>query len=100
WNERMRAPHAELLDWHRRLIALRRRTPALVDGKMERVHVSFDEDGRWLVVTRGTITIAANLGDTARDVPIDDAGSDRVVLLASSDDVARCAATVRLPPDG
>ncbi len=96
WHERMRAPHAELLDWHRRLIALRRHTPALLDGKLDRVRVAFDERARWLVATRAPVAIAANLGDGPCDVPID---IDGTVLLASPDDVARGASTVRLPPD-
>ena len=37
WNERAKEPHRGLLDWHRRLIRLRREVPALADGRPERV---------------------------------------------------------------
>ena len=81
WDERARAPHAELLDWHTRLIALRRSTPELRDGRFDRVQVDVDEDARWLVLTHGPVTVACNLGDKAAKVPIP---PGQVVL--SSDD--------------
>jgi maltooligosyltrehalose trehalohydrolase len=62
WDEVSRSPHRELLDWHRRLIALRRSTPALTDGRFDDVAVHHDEDRRWLVVTKGPLTVACNLG--------------------------------------
>jgi maltooligosyltrehalose trehalohydrolase len=62
WDEVSRSPHRELLDWHRRLIALRRSTPALTDGRFDDVAVHHDEDRRWLAVTKGPLTVACNLG--------------------------------------
>jgi maltooligosyltrehalose trehalohydrolase len=62
WDEVSRSPHRELLDWHRRLIALRRSTPALTDGRFDDVAVHHDEDRRWLVVTKGPLTVACNFG--------------------------------------
>ncbi|HEU5464131.1 MAG TPA: malto-oligosyltrehalose trehalohydrolase, partial [Candidatus Binatia bacterium] len=53
WNECSRAPHAEMLDWHRRLIRLRHEFAALSDGRLDRVTVAFDEQAKWLVMTRG-----------------------------------------------
>jgi maltooligosyltrehalose trehalohydrolase len=49
WDELAREPHAALLDWHRRLIRLRRAVPALSDGRLERMRVDYDEEARWLV---------------------------------------------------
>ena len=81
WSEPQRKPHADLLDWHRRLISLRRTTPELREGSLARVHVQYDEDGRWLAVRRGDVAVLANLAAEPRTLPI----SSRDVLLASDD---------------
>jgi len=100
WDEPGRQPHAGLLDWHRRLIALRRSTPALGDGRFpDAVH--FDEDARWLVMERGPVTVAANLGPAPVEVPLGH-GRPAAVLLASGDGVSVIddgRAAVRLPPE-
>ncbi len=57
WEEIQREPHAEMLDWHRSLVALRRRIPALRDGRMQRISVIFDEAARWLVMTRQSVLV-------------------------------------------
>jgi maltooligosyltrehalose trehalohydrolase len=69
WKELERSPHRELLDWHRRLIQLRRTAPALSDGRMDRVKVQFDERDQWLTLQRGPIVIASNLAGVRRSVP-------------------------------
>jgi maltooligosyltrehalose trehalohydrolase len=97
WDERERGEHAALLDWHRRLIALRRRVPALTDGRLDRVRVDYDEAARWLVVARGPVTVACNLGVETRDVPVP---ADGEPLLSHGGGVTRRATAVRLPPDG
>jgi maltooligosyltrehalose trehalohydrolase len=61
WEERGREPHARTLEWYRELIRFRRTTPDLLDGRMDRVAVAFDEEG-WIRVTRGRVTVVANLG--------------------------------------
>ena len=65
WDEREKPPHAELLDWHRSLIALRRLMPA---GWPTAV-TAFDDDG-WIVVERGEWTIVVSLDGPWRDVPL------------------------------
>jgi maltooligosyltrehalose trehalohydrolase len=94
WGELEKEPHAELLDWHRRLVALRRARPELRDGRLDRVEVDTDGDGRWLVLSRGDTRVAVNVGDTAVTLPM--SGS---VLLASSPDVSGDGSGVTLPPD-
>ena len=49
WDEVGEGVHGSLLDWHRRLIALRRSEPALSSGTFDDLDVRFDEDERWLV---------------------------------------------------
>jgi maltooligosyltrehalose trehalohydrolase len=91
WDELTEPRHAGLLDWHRRLIALRRSTPA---GAGE-VTVDFDEPGRWLVLTRGAITVAANMGSAEATVPVP-GGS---VVLSSVDGVRVEGGRAELPPE-
>jgi maltooligosyltrehalose trehalohydrolase len=98
WAERDSEPHSALLDWHRRLIALRRKVPALSDTRLDRVRVRFDETTRWLVVTRGSVIVACNLGGDAQRVPAA-IGRDAQILLASEQDVRLVEDQVELPRD-
>ena len=76
WDEVSEPRHAGLLEWHRGLIQLRRSLPAPAAD----VSVDFDEDARWLVLSRGPLTLAANLGQAAVVVPV---GAGKVVLASS-----------------
>ncbi|MBI3879630.1 MAG: malto-oligosyltrehalose trehalohydrolase [Verrucomicrobia bacterium] len=97
WRELKQSPHAELLDWHRRLIRLRRTEPALNDGCLDRVTTRFDERERWLVVERGPISVACNLADRPRRVPL--RHGRHAKLLASVENIEPTNACVALPPD-
>ena len=77
-------PHPHVLDWHRRLIRLRRSFPALLDGDRARVRVDCDEDARWLRMDRGPITVVCNFGRGATTVPLGDGGGRAVLLAAGS----------------
>ncbi|HEX6920857.1 MAG TPA: malto-oligosyltrehalose trehalohydrolase [Actinomycetes bacterium] len=87
WDERARPPHARLLDWHRRLLALRRAEPELSDPRLDRVRVLHSRAEGWVVVHRGSLRVACNLGPTARRVPLD--GPVTGVLLTSYDEQGR-----------
>jgi len=95
WSERNRAPHADVLAWYRALLTLRAATPALRDGDRAAVVVRHDAAAGWIVVERGPISVAANLGTEPADVPI--RGDLRLAWPASHE---RNAGSVRLPPDG
>jgi maltooligosyltrehalose trehalohydrolase len=97
WSEREREPHRSLLEWHRELIRLRRRLPALSDGRLERVRARFDEAERWLAVERGEVTIACNLAEIARVVPIPPGAGH--VHLGSAPGIEVRGRGVTLPPD-
>ncbi|MFE2542000.1 malto-oligosyltrehalose trehalohydrolase [Actinacidiphila glaucinigra] len=58
WSEQAREPHAELLDWYRRLIALRHAEPELTDPALDAVHVTVG--GHTLRLDRGRFRIAVN----------------------------------------
>jgi maltooligosyltrehalose trehalohydrolase len=95
WAEVAEAPHAELLEWHRALIALRRSTPALTDGRLGDVVVTVDEDEGHLLVRRGPVQVAVNLGTAPWSVPL--AGR---VALSSPADLPVEGGAVKVPPDG
>ena len=81
WSEPEAAEHAELLEWYRRLIGLRRSRPELTDPRLDQVSVAYDEQARWLVVSRGLLRIAVNLGAERQELPLD--GTPMGVLLSS-----------------
>jgi maltooligosyltrehalose trehalohydrolase len=70
WSELDRAPHAEILEWHRQLIALRRSEPALRDPRLEEVAVVTDPSERWVVVRRRGLHVVANLAAGPRTVAV------------------------------
>jgi maltooligosyltrehalose trehalohydrolase len=98
WGEVGREPHAGLLAWHRELIALRRRLPALRDADLSAVCVRVDEEHRWLVMERHGVTVAANLGATAARIPGGSRGWGEV-LLASAEAPCRDGDALILPPE-
>jgi maltooligosyltrehalose trehalohydrolase len=98
WSEPGRSPHRELLDWHRRLVALRRRTPALLDGRREAVRADFDEDRGWLAFERGPVTVACNFAAETQRVPLA-RRHDGVLLFSGPGEPARDGGALRLPSD-
>jgi maltooligosyltrehalose trehalohydrolase len=96
WEELTKESHARLLEFYRRLIDLRRRTPSLSDGRVDRTTTRVDEQRRWLVIERGLVTIALNVSDQGVDVPL---VSDRPtrLLLASDETVSMTSSDLQLP---
>ncbi len=82
WDELGEAPHAGLLDWYRRLIALRRAHSELGAGWLDPVWSVSHDEHRFLVVRRPPFTIAANLRDTEQWVPWVEPGE---IVLASAE---------------
>src|SRR5205085_4861287 len=58
WTELEKPVHAELLEWYRSLIELRRSTPELLDGNLADVHATVHGDA--LIVRRGPIEVVAD----------------------------------------
>lgn len=96
WNELNEEPHASLLSWHKKLIALRRATGALTDSRLYAVSVKFDERTKWLVLNRDGIEVVCNLGPDRQAVPI--TGSGKNVLSSENDYVIR-PGSIELPAD-
>lgn len=97
WLELAETSHAELLDWHKKLIHLRRTEADLKDGQMAGLRTRFDEKDRWLVIERGAITVACNVAAGPLIIPLP-AGTQRI-LLASENSVKISGGQLELPPD-
>jgi len=96
WAELGEQPHASLLQWHKDLIRLRRSRSELSDGNLNAVRVRFDEEAQWLVLERGKLRIACNLGNVPVDVEL---GNGAQLLLASDDSARLNGARIELGPD-
>ncbi|HEX4067775.1 MAG TPA: malto-oligosyltrehalose trehalohydrolase [Acidobacteriaceae bacterium] len=96
WDERTQPPHAEMLDWYRKLIAFRRATPALTDGDMSQVHVRASDAEQWLVMERSGITVAFSLAAKPIQLPVP---PNSTIALASSSEIHLESDVLLLPPD-
>jgi maltooligosyltrehalose trehalohydrolase len=65
-----RVGHAQLLEFYRGLIRLRRFEPDMSDPWLTHLRVDFDERRRWIVMRRGRIAIACNLGTEPAGVDV------------------------------
>ena len=95
WEELGEGAHAEMLEWYRRLIALRREEIALTCTELRQVQVSFDEAQKWLRMKRDAIEVVFNAGATAVSLPV---LPSQKMLLASTPEVVCDAHRLRLPP--
>lgn len=98
WNEIHRQPHAELIEWHRSLIRLRRQVPDLADGRLDRVRVRFDEQANWFILERGSVTVVCNLARQTQLVP---AAEERFrsLIIGSTLEIQPRSGGLELPPD-
>ncbi len=79
WEEQ----DADLLGFYRALLTLRKDRKDLSDGRRDALAMSWDEQARWLVMTRGDVAVACNLSGDRQAVPLP--GSPQRVLLASAE---------------
>jgi maltooligosyltrehalose trehalohydrolase len=98
WAEVSKPPHAEILEWHRKLIRLRRdKVEVPHESRMDspRAQVQFDADAEWLAFVHNGVLAAFNLADRAQRVPMPE-GDWTLVLRSDSPDVVR---TDEMPPE-
>ncbi|HLI54451.1 MAG TPA: malto-oligosyltrehalose trehalohydrolase [Acidimicrobiales bacterium] len=95
WSERLEEPHASVLSWYRRLVALRREIPDLADGDLRRTSVSADPAAGTITVHRGSVVVAALIGPSPTDLEV--GGGD--LLTASEPGVRLRGSTLDLVPD-
>ncbi len=91
WNEADTDEHARLRRVYQDLIALRRSETDLADPWLDHLVIDYDEDQRWIVMHRGRLAVACNLGAEAVAVPL----TGEVVLCSASPAVG---ATTELQP--
>lgn len=70
WDEVDADGHAQLHAVYRDLIALRRSDADLADAWLNDLVVDYDEEQRWIVLRRGRLAIACNLGSDPVRVPV------------------------------
>ena len=95
WAQLNKPEHAEILDFHTRLIALRKAHPDLSDPRLDKVEVTHGD--RFLVMRRGGVAVAANLADRPRRITLP--GFVRAVLLATGSGATVMRDGVELPPE-
>jgi maltooligosyltrehalose trehalohydrolase len=96
WPEIGEPPHSVLLEWHKRLIALRRSSSDLTSARLEDVDVDFDEKSCYLKLRRGAFTVISNLAA----VPLSAVIRQRDEIVLSSDEgIMREFQRVSLPPE-
>jgi maltooligosyltrehalose trehalohydrolase len=97
WEELQQPRHADILEWHKKLIRLRRSEPALCDGRMEAVCARCDEQDRWLTVERGRWSICCNVGLAPVEVRLREGVHQ--LMAASEPGIIPSLPKVALPPD-
>jgi maltooligosyltrehalose trehalohydrolase len=96
WQEAGESTHSVLLDWHKRLIALRRSSPELTSGHLDDVDVDFDEKSCYLRLRRGEFTVICNLATAPLSAMI---GQRDEIVLASDEGIKRESKSVSMPPE-
>ncbi|MER7788209.1 malto-oligosyltrehalose trehalohydrolase [Streptomyces sp. NPDC097640] len=100
WSEPDREPHAELLGWYRRLIALRRAEPALADPWWSATGLSVAADG-CLGFRRGPLYVLVNPRDRPAQARLGAPAADGAEVVAAwrPTDPPAADGTLRLPPE-
>jgi len=70
WSEIDEGEHGRLGRIYRELISLRHNEPDMADPWLDDMDVDYDEDRKWIVMARGSLAVAANLGTEAVDIPV------------------------------
>jgi maltooligosyltrehalose trehalohydrolase len=96
WEEQSQPPHAEMLDWYRKLIALRKLHPDLTNGSLEEIEIEISEKERWLLLRRGAIEVTVNLSNRPLTRCV---SGQAAMLLASSNSATLDQTSLTLPPD-
>ena len=103
WAEADEPGHAELLDFYQALIRLRRNEPDMADPWLPHLVVDVDEDRRWILMCRGRIGIACNLGTETVEVPVGGEvlaqWGEPTVGSVSATVPSHAVAVVRMPAD-
>lgn len=97
WSEVTETPHAEMLQWYKNLIALRRSRPELTDGAVDQVEIDFDEDERWMTIQRGATVLIFTLDPEGYSIGV---AKNASLLLASEPGIQLRDQLLRIPSVG
>ncbi|SIR80927.1 malto-oligosyltrehalose trehalohydrolase [Micromonospora avicenniae] len=95
WAELDKPEHREMLEFYRRLIALRKSRPDLSDSRLNAVSVQHGD--QFLVMRRGNTLVVANLAARAQGISLP--GVARQVLLATGEGVTVMRDRIQLPAE-
>ena len=95
WTEVSVEPQSSMLRWYETLIALRRNTPCLADGRMDKVRTRYQDNPAWFTMERGPIAVLCNLAAVEQAVPTSICGE---LVLASEPECPASNGAWRLPP--
>jgi maltooligosyltrehalose trehalohydrolase len=103
WNELQEPEHAAILDFHRSLMALRRRHSCLSNCRKDLTKVEYHEAEGWMTLTRADPSgsealMLCNLSCDARSVPLPSPGRTRRRALWNGDRRYNVAAGAVEPP--
>lgn len=70
WEEVQAPRHSRLHAFYRNLIRLRHTEPDLADPWLDHLTVDVDEDERWIVLRRGSVSVICTLGTDPVTVPV------------------------------
>ncbi|MBL7497912.1 malto-oligosyltrehalose trehalohydrolase [Frankia sp. CNm7] len=80
WSQPATEPHRGLLDWYRRLVALRRAVPELADPDWASARCAYDEHAGWFVLYRGGppagVAVVCNLSAVRQSIPVGATGGE------------------------
>ncbi len=97
WEEVTQGVHAEMHDYVRALIKIRRSSSSLNDGDRGHLKVSFNEEKRWLRMDRRQVTTLINLGpNPVQCKPLE----DQRLLLTSTPGATFSPTCLTLPSNG
>jgi maltooligosyltrehalose trehalohydrolase len=97
WDEISKSPHTDLLNWHKKLIHLRRSESDLSNGDLEQVQTNYHEQNHWLVIERGSISVICNFAATPCQIPI--RAGEQQLLLASESDIHIADGSANFPAE-
>jgi maltooligosyltrehalose trehalohydrolase len=96
WDELDEGKHADMLDWYRALICLRREVTSLSDGEPGHTRFLHSNEEMWFSMERGDVTVNCNLGATERQFAVP---PDRQIVLGSRGISPVNDGVTTLPPD-
>jgi maltooligosyltrehalose trehalohydrolase len=98
WRDLEIETHASMQRWYRDLIAMRRRSPALRDVRLEHVHVESNEEQGWLRMTRGGFCTVVNFASRPAAIPLSATAAE--ILLAPAGACQLQPGVAQLAPHG